>query len=143
MTTIACDGESMSADGLEISDDDVIIAYSCKKLYRLPNGDIVGAAGDSADIERFVKWMSTDDVETPSIEKMNALILKPDGSLVFYDEKLMPVKAEVPAAVGSGAVFALTAMDMGANPEQAVGQAIKRDVFSGGNIQTIRLSDNL
>ena len=42
---------------------------------------------------------------------------------------------------GSGSDYAIAAMDMGASAKQAVEMAIKRDVFSGGNIQVIYFGD--
>jgi ATP-dependent protease HslVU (ClpYQ) peptidase subunit len=39
-------------------------------------------------------------------------------------------------AIGSGADFALTAMDMGAPASKAVEMAILRDIYSGGKVKT-------
>lgn len=45
----------------------------------------------------------------------------------------------VHAAAGSGAAYALTAMDMGASAEKAVEMAIKRDIYSGGAVRVYSL----
>ncbi|MGY2337960.1 proteasome subunit beta [Pseudomonas sp. SDO5532_S415] len=41
-----------------------------------------------------------------------------------------------PDAIGSGAAYALAAMDMGASAEDAVRAAMKRDIYTGGTIRT-------
>lgn len=41
-----------------------------------------------------------------------------------------------PDAIGSGSPYALTALDCGKNPSQALAMAIKRDACSGGKIRS-------
>jgi len=74
------------------------------------------------------------------------LIVRPDKSLwesaiaghreMFW---LEPVALKVPRAFGSGELHALTAMDMGASAKEAVGMAAKRDIYTGGKINTFKL----
>jgi ATP-dependent protease HslVU (ClpYQ) peptidase subunit len=45
----------------------------------------------------------------------------------------------VPAAIGSGSLLALGAMEAGVSPEQAVGIAAKRDIGTGGKITVLHL----
>ncbi|MCP6695873.1 proteasome subunit beta [Pseudomonas donghuensis] len=47
-----------------------------------------------------------------------------------------------PDAIGSGAPYALAAMDMGASAEEAVRAAMKRDIYTGGKIRTLRLDQH-
>lgn len=42
-----------------------------------------------------------------------------------------------PDAIGSGAPYAIAAMDMGASAEDAVRAAMKRDIYTGGTIRTV------
>ncbi|MNR66547.1 hypothetical protein D3C85_1900920 [compost metagenome] len=44
-----------------------------------------------------------------------------------------------PDAIGSGAMYALAAMDMGASAAEAVRAAMKRDIYSGGKLTTIAI----
>lgn len=44
-----------------------------------------------------------------------------------------------PDAIGSGAPYALAAMDMGASAAEAVRAAMKRDIYSGGKIRTLTI----
>ncbi len=45
-----------------------------------------------------------------------------------------------PDAIGSGSAYALAAMDMGANAEQAVLAAMKRDIYTGGKVVSFRVA---
>ena len=56
-----------------------------------------------------------------------------------YDAKLTPLRTEKYAAVGSGAVFAIAAMDCGKSAVEAIRIAKKRDVNTGGRIRTIKV----
>lgn len=61
--------------------------------------------------------------------------------MVGHDDKTGIWKQELelsnPDAIGSGAPYALAAMDMGASAEDAVRAAMKRDIYTGGPVQTL------
>ncbi|AXP04273.1 proteasome subunit beta [Pseudomonas fluorescens] len=61
--------------------------------------------------------------------------------MVGHDDKTGLWKQELdlanPDAIGSGAPYALAAMDMGASAEDAVRAAMKRDIYTGGLIRTV------
>ena len=63
--------------------------------------------------------------------------------MVGYDDKTGIWKQELdpanPDAIGSGSAYALAAMDMGASAEGAVRAAMKRDIYTGGKIRTLRI----
>ncbi|MDD2046117.1 proteasome subunit beta [Pseudomonas putida] len=69
-----------------------------------------------------------------------------DGKLMLvgHDDKTGIWRQDLdptnPDAIGSGAPYALAAMDMGASAEDAVRAAMKRDIYTGGKIRTIRVS---
>ncbi|PAA01253.1 proteasome subunit beta [Pseudomonas fragi] len=66
-----------------------------------------------------------------------------DGNLMMvgHDDKTGIWKQELelsnPDAIGSGASYALAAMDMGASAEGAVRAAMKRDIYTGGTIRSV------
>lgn len=64
--------------------------------------------------------------------------------MVGHDDKTGIWKQELeltnPDAIGSGAAYALAAMDMGASAEGAVRAAMKRDIYTGGEIRLFRLT---
>lgn len=138
MTTVACDGKSMSTDSLETAGD-VIVGSNIKKLWRLRDGSIVGCAGKVSDVRRFLDWLQSDRSKSPPAAKgCTALILSKSGKLEMFEDGVL-MSSAIPAALGTGYISALTAMDMGADSKEAVRRAIQRDVFSGGPIQTLRL----
>lgn len=61
--------------------------------------------------------------------------------MVGHDDKTGIWKQELelsnPDAIGSGAAYAVAAMDMGASAEDAVKAAMKRDIYTGGTIRTV------
>lgn len=65
--------------------------------------------------------------------------------MVGHDDKSGVWRQELdqsnPDAIGSGAAYALAAMDMGASAEDAVRAAMKRDIYTGGKIRTSKISE--
>lgn len=66
--------------------------------------------------------------------------------MVGYDDKTGIWKQELdpanPDAIGSGSAYALAAMDMGASAEDAVRAAMKRDIYTGGRVRTMRVEQH-
>ena len=62
--------------------------------------------------------------------------------MVGHDDKTGIWKQELelsnPDAIGSGAAYAVAAMDMGASAEDAVKAAMKRDIYTGGEVRLFR-----
>jgi ATP-dependent protease HslVU (ClpYQ) peptidase subunit len=138
MTTIATDGKSMAGDGRECCGD-TISGNDFVKVHLLPDGRIVGISGNSYDGDALLQWMKEGGTK-PKMKHLRALVLNPDGKVLWHDEHLMPSEAEPPCAIGSGSDFALAAMDMGASPEEAVAAAAKRNIHTGGKITVIHLA---
>lgn len=130
MTTIATDGRTIAADSLATCGD-VISGSRCKKLHKLSDGSVIGASGEVTHI-----YKALTAIENGTAYKGNFKLLRlfPSGELLLYEGCLSPIPEEAPAAIGSGWVAALTAMDCGATPKEAVKAAIKRDVYSGGRV---------
>lgn len=64
--------------------------------------------------------------------------------MVGCDDKTGVWKQELdpsnPDAIGSGAPYALAAMDMGASAVEAVHAAMKRDIYTGGKVRTLTIN---
>ncbi|CAN0480243.1 unnamed protein product, partial [Phaeothamnion confervicola] len=54
-----------------------------------------------------------------------------------------PYSVPVPAAIGSGREYAITALDLGVSPREAVEAACKRDIWSGGEIMVVDIAEAL
>jgi len=137
MTTIATDGKSMAGDGLACADH-AITTFDRVKVSRLPDGSLLGCAGDSAHIIRFRKWLA-DGGSYPKVRNFAALHLQTDGSLRYYGDDPEWSAMSLPAAIGSGAAFALGAMDAQASPSWAVACASLRCPYTGGTITDLKL----
>jgi 20S proteasome alpha/beta subunit len=134
MTTIATDGLTLAADTQQ--NGQYIDRVSARKLYRLQDGSLAGGAGLVASVRKIIRYLDgLDGLEkhAPDIDDDTCvLLLAPDGRVYYYDRRLEPVEIGAPAAIGSGAPFAMGAMLAGAAAPRAVEIAIELDTDSGG-----------
>lgn len=84
---------------------------------------------------------------TPSSAPVECSGYAVDGGrllMVGHDDKTGVWKQDLdptnPDAIGSGSAYALAAMDMGASAEEAVRAAMKRDIYTGGRVRTVRIT---
>lgn len=141
MTTIAFDGVSICADTL-VSSDGVRMGHA-EKIIKTKNG-VVACSGDMATCAKIVDWIG----KGASKKRLPALTSDEDFNVLWIDKKkrawhietsLVPFRACVPCAEGSGSDFALAAMTAGMNARKAVELAIKLDCYSGGEIQEVKI----
>lgn len=136
MTTIATDGKSMASDGMCKDQCDTIVMMTREKVRRLSDGRIVGASGNSFDIESWIQWLEAGKSGLCPIEgdQFGGLILMLDGTVRWVDYKGRETIVDLPAATGSGQDLAIGAMEAGATAAAAIEIACKRDPYSGGLI---------
>lgn len=157
MTTIAVKDGIMVGDG-RCSLGSTVIKDDMVKVFWI-NNHLMGGAGRARSISTFAQWLQkhTDytivnqevgdlvDLIPPVLqddEEFTALVLTPDKQVLMYDGNVaLNLGHDVPASIGSGSVFSLAAMDAGASAEDAVKIAMKRDVYSGGEITVVQLED--
>lgn len=157
MTTIAVKDGIMVGDG-RCSLGSTVIKDDMVKVFWI-NNHLMGGAGRARSISTFAQWLQkhTDytivnqevgdlvDLIPPVLqddEEFTALVLTPDKQVLMYDGNVaLNLGQDVPASIGSGSVFALAAMDAGSSAEDAVRIAMKRDVYSGGEITVVQLED--
>lgn len=150
MTTIATRNGVMVSDG-QVSWGDRIDQTNLKKVRKI-NGCLVGGAGRLSSVLQFFKWFeewSDAQVvqgESPHVqvfipeniddEDFTGIVVFTDGVIFMYEggKRCYEIVGAEYYAIGSGADFALAAMDSGASAEDAVKVAIKRDAFTGGEI---------
>ena len=144
MTTVACDGRSIAGDGM-LTDDNIVCSLDAQKVRKLPDGRLVGFCGNAYNYEPFAAWLEAGaEGEPPKVpDGIGCMVLYPDGHIVTYDEHGRPFNEKDKWAIGSGQRFALAAMDLGKNAEEAVVYAATRDVFTGGVITAISLNTEL
>ena len=124
-----CGGEDESA---------IIIRDDCVKVHKLPDGSLFGGAHNSEDIERLFKALKLKQA-LPKLENIAGLRVDLKRRIWLYEGTIWQhIKGFY--AIGSGAPFALAAMDAGAGAFEAVRIGIKRDPYSGGKITQVRLN---
>lgn len=128
MTTIACNNKTMAGDSAV--DDD-----GCKslvtKIYKVDK-HIIGFAGSLTEGLKFVHWYKDKRKDKPSLTDTEALVLRDDGKIEYWDEAMFYMILDVPfIAIGSGKSCAQGAMYAGATPEEAVNISCEVDQATG------------
>lgn len=149
MTTIAFSRR----DGMIAADsrntDSAGAVFSVAKIERLKDGRFFLGAGHLLTIGKVRKWaeghfseakrpdfgvLFCDDAENFSF---SCLVISADGrSATLIDDEMQPQPVlDDLLAIGSGASYAIGAMEAGLTPEDAVAIAIKHDGNSGGPVR--------
>ena len=155
-TVIAYDGETLASDSM-VSFGDGHFSHNTRKLFRLPSGGIIGAAGD-ADIRDVFRLFANAHAEKdfPTRQELNQtrtdcsiLLVLPNREVFNIDIELVDQTFDVwnssilrvPSriAIGHGSDYAHTILDYGGTSVDAVKAAIKRSLFCGGPVQTMTL----
>jgi ATP-dependent protease HslVU (ClpYQ) peptidase subunit len=95
---------------------------------------IVGLAGDAGEAQRFIAWLVAHGFNTDEEFKrakgkhFELLVLLDTGELRYYEDGNDYFRIENTVfGIGSGAAFAIGALEAGASPERAFQIAAKRD----------------
>lgn len=134
MTTIAYKDGVIAADSLIVGDYAEPGTYN--KLYKV-SGGYVGGAGAVPQIKLFIRWFRDQSKPKPDpalLKDFEALVVRNDGTLLYYDKILEPMDVVPPCAIGSGGGIAMGAMIAGATAVRAVEIARILDVHTGGKI---------
>lgn len=152
MTTVAYKNGVLAADTKAVGEDGM--TFKCKKLEKLPNGTILGCAGE-ADVRDLISILGKASLSKmplkaklrategqfrgiwvfPTGEVFRVLVEYEDGK---WDAEILPI-FEPYAAVGSGGGYALGAMLAGKSAIEAVRIACKLDNNSGLPVESIKL----
>lgn len=143
MTTIAFDGEIVAYDS-RITRGSVVFSDRRNKMFKKNGIKFVGT-GDPADIQKAVNCYLTDSMAPYEFETV-VLAYFPNGDFLQINVEKNSIrtynlKDEIPFATGSGAEFAIAAMDFGYNAKEAVKYAMTRDTHTGGKINWFRVKD--
>ena len=160
MTVIAFKEGKMAADSLCTDTEDTKM-YNVKKIYRLTSGGLLGTAGDD-DCREIVELMDSVSSEEHLPEKETiaetkidflGMLALPDGTIWYIMNEMVAYSnsdewngfigevTEDMYVCGSGGLLALGAMEAGADVEEAVEIAIKRNAACGGEIQIDEIPD--
>lgn len=142
MTTIAYRDGIMAADTQLTTADRI---FRTEKILRLPDGSLFAGAGGFTDVIKVRTWVADGcPDEMPELSEnadIECLWVKPDGSIFLLDKEmeLMAVCSEY-ISIGTGSQYALAAMYMGANAENAVQVACEFDPSTSKPIKLYNLS---
>jgi hypothetical protein len=150
MTIIAYRRGVLASDGMTTRGD-VIDQTDAKKVIKLPDGSIAGAAGNWAEICRWFDWLQAGNkVGAPDTPKLTdgsvVVIVAPGGKKATVVEDVGHYVTEYATqdwfnAWGSGKEAALGAMHHGATAAQAVLAAMKVYTNIGGDLFVEYLGD--
>lgn len=137
MTTVAAKGGEMAAD-TQCTGDYIL---RLQKVFRLPDGGVVGIAGNPARGYAGAMWMvAGEQGEPPKMKGASLLILRPDGSIWVADDEFPAFPLlDKEAAIGSGAAAAMVAMRAGASAGDAVKQVAKLDAYTSDPVQMLKI----
>ena len=146
MTTVAYKDGIMVSDTC-ISRGGIRLCKYENKVGRGFGGSIWGFSGDLSVQPYFVAWVQHEDnmnyrVQIPSklIGEFECIHVTPDGKIYLVSRtNLVYMKNVKFAAVGSGSLLALGAMEQGATAAEAVRIACKHDGFSRLPLKKISL----
>lgn len=140
MTTICTDGIAIAAEGRQTAGNQ-IVSEKASKLHRMPDGSVIGEAGTCTSSLLALQELADSIVEDrqPKLARGDYTLLQlhENGRVTVYWGELVGLDIPTPAAIGSGADFALGAMHAGSCAREAVRIAKKLDRSSGGRIQCL------
>lgn len=143
MTTIAASikHQSMAADS-QAGSKTSIDTQSAVKVFKLTDGRLLGICGHLPEGLKFKKWLEGQHEKPLIKDEFYALVMdKKHPQVLLYSNALEPLPYGKIAAIGSGRPHALTAMDCGLSPAEAVKKAILRDPFSSGRVRVVNWAD--
>lgn len=152
MTTIALDRDlNLASDSLACLNG-MKSLHPFQKVWNIDN-HLVGVAGGYAEALVFVDYLSKliehncvqsyTELEIPKpvvdyLDDFFAIMVSPKGEVLFWEGSVLSFQTQAPLAIGSGAPYALAAMECGKSAVEAVEIACKLDPYSGGDIQVVK-----
>ena len=139
MTTIAYKDGVIAYDGRQTRNDRIVSDSAAKcQVVDGVSFFLSGAVCDEkALIAAYFGTASPVPVECSGyvVDSGKLLMVGHDDKTGIWKQELDPCSHD---AIGSGSAYALAAMDMGASAEYAVKAAMKRDIYTGGEVRLFR-----
>lgn len=140
MTTIAYKDGVIAVDSRQTRRDAIVSDNALK--WQIVDGVAFFLAGAVCDNKALIAAYFGTPSSTP-IECSGYVVHDGKLMMVGHDDDSGVWRQDLdlsnPDAIGSGAPYALAAMDMGASAEEAVRAAMKRDIYTGGTIRTFTI----
>lgn len=142
MTTIAYKDGVIAYDSRQTRNGS-IVSDTCSKC-ELVQGVMFFLSGAVCDEKALIAAYFGTPSKEP-VESSGFVVHAGKLLLIGHDDKTgvwrMDLDRSNPDAIGSGAPYALAAMDMGASAEEPVRVAMKRDIYTGGEVHVLMLGE--
>jgi ATP-dependent protease HslVU (ClpYQ) peptidase subunit len=139
MTTLAYKQGVLAGDTLVTYGDAKLPGHE-RKVHKLRNGCLFGAAGIAAQIDILKEAVQKGQFDNPPmLKEVDALLVHPSGQCETYERGRWCQTNAPYAALGSGHDFAMAVMAFGGSAKDAVRIAIKLDKGSGGKVQSVSI----
>jgi ATP-dependent protease HslVU (ClpYQ) peptidase subunit len=121
---------------------DTIVEHNAPKLLRTKDGSVVGCTGDLGKLMPFIEWLDDKSKPMPSLAQSGGntstvVVLNAEGLTEYQDAGVSKIN-DLFCAWGSGTPAAMAALTMGADAETAVRIAAEVDVWTGGNVTSMK-----
>ena len=131
-------------DGYLAADSQITVGNyktTTSKLYVFPGYGVIGFSGSMSRILKLVEWWSKGcEGEIPDSEDkedVDGILVNKDG-MFCLDEGQGLIQITAPYfAIGSGSAYAIAAMAMGKSAEEAIREAMRHDIYTGGTVDVI------
>lgn len=137
MTTIVTDSKQIAFDSMGVRGKTIVNTPSMKMREKDEHYFFLSGACTFMDL--FIECFFSKE-EAKEWDNVSAFILKPDktiwvasfdGEGFVFEDYIM--EGEI-YAIGSGEEFAISALDLGKTPKEAVEYAMTRDIYTGGDV---------
>jgi len=141
MTTIAYRDGIVATDTLSVSDG-IVVDHAYEKCI-VRDGVMFFMTGGTSDhdklVEEYLSPTGRDTGNAAAIVADNGKILIIGGEEGGKGIFKCPNKRENYISIGSGERFAISAMDHGKSAKEAVEYAMKRDIYTGGEVKVYQV----
>jgi hypothetical protein len=142
MTTIAYRDGVLASDSREtICGNDetaMVVDDNSVKVFKLRDGRLYGGAQASEDIVRLYEALKA-GAPLPKLDDVVGMLIDKRGRIWLYEGNIWQRITLRYYAIGTGAPFAMGAMDAGATAIEAARIGARRDPYSGGKVRHVRL----
>jgi len=139
MTTLAYSrAENRIAIDSRITAGEIIQTDNAKKWVK-SKGEVYFITGCLSDVDQMLDLINSGELVPEFDADLQVNLIRVTGDPVVFgldDGVLFQDRLDTCEfkAYGSGASFALAALDLGCTVKQAVSQAMKRDIYTGGKV---------
>lgn len=140
MTTVAFKDGMICADTQATTCD--IRTGHVRKIFSTPNGKValIGSAGEAHTV---MKWIENGAHGLPPmVHECHVVRFHGESVTLYANGHAEPVPEAPFLAFGSGRAFALGAMAAGATAEEAIRISMLFDVWTGGQVERLRLDSD-